>query len=100
MALRLRPEDDTEKCLTVLNNYEKMLSEFSDEPIEKEAICNANIITICHRFLGYTNYKRYCGLGERVEFIVRHLNIDREKKWYKEFLEIYKEVKDLYNAII
>jgi hypothetical protein len=99
LVLQLSPQDDNEKYQIVLNNYEKILSEFSDEPTEKEAICNANIIKICHRFLGYTNYKRYCGLGERVEFIVRHLNIDREKKWYKDFLEIYKEVKDLYKTL-
>ena len=95
LVLQLSPKDDNEKYQIVLNNYEKILSEFSNEPTEKEAICNANIIKICHRFLGYTNYKRYCGLGERVEFIVRHLNIDREKKWYREFLEIYQEVKEL-----
>jgi L1 cell adhesion molecule like protein len=99
LVLQLSPKDDNEKYQIVLNNYEKILSEFSDEPTEKEAICNANIIKICHRFLGYTNYKRYCGLGERVEFIVRHLNIDREKKWYKDFLEIYQEVKDLYKTL-
>jgi hypothetical protein len=99
LVLQLSPKDDNEKYQIVLNNYEKILSEFSDEPTEKEAICNANIIKICHRFLGYTNYKRYCGLGERVEFIVRHLNIDREKKWYKDFLEIYQEVKDLYKQL-
>ena len=98
-ALQLSPQDDNEKYQIVLNNYEKILSEFSDEPTEKEAICNANIIKICLRFLGYTNFKRYCRLGERVEFIVRCLNIDREKKWYKDFLEMYKEVKDLYKTL-
>ena len=99
LVLQLSPKDDNEKYQIVLNNYEKILSEFSDEPTEKEAICNANIIKICHRFLGYTNYKRYCGLGDRVEFIVRHLNIDREKKWYKDFLEVYQEVKELYKTL-
>ena len=98
-VMQLSPKDDNEKYQIVLNNYETILSEFSNEPTEKEAICNANIIKICHRFLGYTNYKRYCGLGERVEFIVRHLNIDREKKWYEDFLEIYQEVKDLYKQL-
>ena len=99
LVLQLSPKDDNEKYQIVLNNYETILSEFSNEPTEKEAICNANIIKICHRFLGYTNYKRYCGLGDRVDFIVRHLNIDREKKWYKDFLEIYQEVKDLYKQL-
>jgi len=99
LALQLRPQDDNEKYLIVLNNYERMLSEFSDEPTKKEAICNANIIKICHRFLGYTNYKRYCGLGERVEFIVKQLNIDTNENWYKDFLEIYQEVKDLYKTL-
>ncbi len=99
LVLQLSPQDDNEKYQIVLNNYEKMLSEFSNEPTKKEAICNANIIKICHRFLGYTNYKRYVGLGERCEFIVKQLNIDREEKWYKDFLEIYQEVKDLYITI-
>jgi hypothetical protein len=99
LVLQLSPKDDNEKYQIVLNNYEKILSEFSNEPTEKEAICNANIIKICHRFLGYTNYKRYCGLGDRVEFIVKQLNIDREKKWYKDFLEIYQEVKELYKTL-
>jgi len=99
LALELSPQDDTEKYQIILNNYENILSEFSYEPTKKEAICNANIIKICHRFLGYTNYKRYCGLGERVEFIVRQLNIDHEENWYKDFLEIYQEVKDLYKTL-
>jgi len=99
LVLQLSPQDDNEKYQIVLNNYEKMLSEFSDVPTKKEAICNANIIKICHRFLGYTNYKRYCGLGERVEFIVKQLNIDTNENWYKDFLEIYQEVKDLYKTL-
>ena len=96
---QLSPQDDNEKYQLILNNYENILSEFSDIPTKKEAICNANIIKISHRFLGYTNYKRYCGLGERVEFIVRQLNIDHEENWYKEFKEIYQEVKDLYKTL-
>ena len=99
MALHLRQQDKKEKYLIVLNICEKTLSEFSDLPTKKEAICNANIINICLRILGYTNYKRYYELGERVEFIVRQLNIDREEKWYKDFLEIYQEVKDLYKTL-
>jgi len=99
LALHLSPQEDNEKYQIELNNYEKMLSEFSDEPTKNEAICNANIIKICHRCLGYTNYKRYSGLGERVEFIVKQLNIDTNEKWYKDFKEIYQEVKDLYKTL-
>jgi len=85
-----------EKYLIVLNYYENMLSVFSDKKTKKEAICNANIIKIYSRYLGYTNYKRYCKLGERVEFIVSYLDIDTNEMWYKDFLVNYQKVKDLY----
>ena len=99
LALQLSPKDDNEKYQIVLNNYERMLSEFGDQPTKKEAICNANIIKISHKLLGLTNYKRYYNLGERVEFIVKNLGLDTNENWYKEFKEIHKEIKELYETI-
>lgn len=95
LSLQLSPQKDNEKYLIVLNYYENMLSEFSDKPTKEEAICIANIIKICYRYLRYTNFKRYCELGERVELIVSHLNIDTNEKWYKDFLVNYHDVKNL-----
>ena len=106
------PKDTQEEFEIVLQNYENMLREFpqcnnsnlkgkkkaknalESKPSLKEAICIANIIKINVRFLGNNNYSRINELCKRCEFIASKLKITEEQDWYKEFKEIYKEIKE------
>ena len=100
-------KDEEEKNTIVLQNYEKLLSEcqmklskfLSKEDKERimkeEAMCIANIIKINHKLLGNTNYSNYCELAERCLFLAEELEIDENIEWFKEFKEIYKEIKGL-----
>ena len=100
-------KDEEEKNTIVLQNYEKLLSEcqmkqlkhLSEEDkqriMKEEAMCIANIIKINHKLLGNTNYSNYCKLAERCLFLVEKLEIDENIEWFKEFMEIYNEIKDL-----
>jgi len=64
----------------------------------KEAICIANIVKISNSFLGKTN-KRLIKLCERCEFIVNSLGIDSNVEWYKEFCELYEQIKSSNDII-
>ena len=89
-----------ERYKIVLSNYEKMLSGFELKKQEKEqAICLANIIKINYKLLGYNNYKLYLQLGEKCKWIADRLKIDKNIEWYKEFLEIYQELKNTHKII-
>ena len=110
-GLSVGTKEETEKNKIVLENYEKLyaeciksntrnLSKEEKERIKKqEAICIANIIKINVKFLGNSNYKLYCELAETCLFITKDLNIDDNTEWYKEFLELYVEIKDLNEHI-
>jgi len=104
-------KEECEKNKIVLENYEKLYAECiksntknipekEKERIKmQEAICIANIIKINVKLLGNINYQLYCKLAERCLFITDNLNIDKNTEWYKEFLEIYNEVKELNKQI-
>ena len=97
--LQISMEDEEEKYQIVLNNYEKMLIDLADKVSIGKALCIAGILKIAIRYLGDSNYKKYIKLGQDCEFIVNQLNIDNQEKWYKEFEEIYKEIKDNYELL-
>ena len=61
----------------------------------QEAICIANIIKINVKLLGNNNYKLYNDLAKKCLFITNDLNYDKNTEWYKEFLEIYDEIKQM-----
>ena len=70
-GLKLNTDEDVEKYQIILNNYEKILSEFMQgkksipsEQKKKASICIANIIKIELNFLGNSNYQRYLELWE------------------------------------
>ena len=100
-------KDECEKNKIVLENYEKLYAELiktntNNIPEEEkkrikmqEAICIANIIKINVKLLGNTNYKLYCELAEICLSRADDLNIDKNTEWYKEFLEIYDEIKEM-----
>ena len=96
LGLKISANDEMERYQIVLTNYEKMLSEIKDNNKEK-AICISYILKIAINYLGDSNYKKYIKLGEECEFIVDQLNLDKKEKWYQDFLEIYKEVKENYD---
>ena len=110
-GLSFGTKEEYEKNKIVLENYEKLYTEciksntrnLSKEEKERikmqEAICIANIIKINVKFLGNSNYKLYCQLAETCLFIIRDLNIDENTEWYKEFLEIYNEIKEINERI-
>ena len=96
LGLKISSKDEQEKYQIVLDKYENMLIDLSESVSEKKAVCIANIIKIATGFLGDCNYTKYYKLGETCEFIVSKLNIDKNKKWYKDFENIYKDIKENY----
>ena len=99
LGLSISAKDEQEKYQIVLSNYERMLIEMSDKITKEKALCIKNILKIAIRFLGDNNYKKYIKLGETCEFIVDQLNLNKEEGWYKEFAEIYKEIKENHELI-
>ena len=99
LGLKISTKDEQEKYQIVLANYENMLIDLSESLSEKKAVCIANIIKIAIDFLGDCNYAKYYKLGETCEFIVNKLNLDKNKKWYKDFDKIYKVIKERYNLL-
>ena len=101
-------EQEKEKNKIVLENYEKLLAECQNKNklknlsklekeriMKEEAICIANIIKINHSLLGNTNYSTYCQLGERCIFLAEKLGVDKNTEWFKEFMGIYHQIKEL-----
>ena len=107
LNLKFEPNQDGEKYQIILSNYEKMLSEFfTEKALQKEqkkkvAICIANIIKISFSLLGYTHLKRYIELGEKCELYANDIDsgINKNEDWYKEFLDIMKEIKELAGQV-
>jgi hypothetical protein len=104
VGFKFSNKEETEKNEIILQNYEKMLREMnpnielaprktisSSELSLKEAICIANIVKISHSFLGKTN-KRLFSLCVRCEFLAERMKI-KDKEWYKEFRELYKDIE-------
>ena len=104
-------DEEKEKNEIILQNYEKLLIEINQdidnpklkkinikEPNIKEAICIANIIKISHSYLGKTS-RRLLKLCERCEFIAKELGITNKDDWYKEFLELYEDIKSSIDII-
>ena len=104
-------DEEEEKNEIILQNYEKVLREinpdidntlcrriFSKKLNINEAICIANIVKISYSFLGKTS-RRLLDLCENCEFIAQKLEISEEQEWYKEFIGIYKELKENYEII-
>jgi hypothetical protein len=89
-------QNKLERCKLVLSNYEKVLSSIQTENkiSKKEAICIANIIKL-HSILGTLGSK--CNyllpLAQRVELIVDHEKIDKNEKWYIEFVKLNEKLK-------
>ena len=94
LRLQISPKDEQEKYQIVLDNYENMLINLSEQVTEEKAICIANIIIIAIGYIGDDNYLKYCKLGETCEFIVEKLNLNKKEKWYKDFNEIYQDIKE------
>ena len=104
-GLKLNINEEVEKYQIILNNYEKILSEFIQEkksiPSEqkkKVAICISNIIKINFIFLGNSNYQRYIELGEKCKKYADDENegIDKNEDWYKELMNIIEEISESY----
>ena len=111
IGLKFSKEEEKEKYEIILQNYEKMLREINQNtnnegnkmPIKNndditEAICIANIIKISNSFLGNNNYKRFIKLGERCQYLAEQLG-KTEDDWYKEFTELYNEIKSYEKEI-
>ena len=111
IGFRFTNKEETEKNEIILQNYEKMLREmnpnieltprqtFSSPELNlKEAMCIANIVKISHSFLGKTN-RRLITLCERCEFLANQLNITEKEEWFKEFCDLYKEIKSTFDLL-
>ena len=107
-------QNNIEFCKRVLLNYERALSSiqaikkitFNDDiksRNKKEAICIANIIKI-NEILGNLKKKSktLLVLGDRCQFLIERLprnkeeewHLDENEEWYKEFLKLYKILKE------
>ena len=111
IGLTFSKNEEEEKNEIILQNYEKMLIQMnpnidsilrrrvpSNEPNLKEAICIANIVKISHSFLGKTS-QRLLDLSRNCEFIASKLGITEKEEWFKEFMEIYKEIKETFEVL-
>ena len=111
IGLTFSKNEEEEKNEIILQNYEKMLIQMnpnidsilrkrtpSNEPNLKEAICIANIVKISHSFLGKTS-QRLLDLCKNCEFIANKLGITEKEEWFKEFMEIYKEIKETFEIL-
>ena len=103
-GLKFNKDEVAEKYQIILNNYERLLSGFMQgkksipsEQKKKAAICIANIIKINFNFLGNSNFQRYIELGERVKIFAddKESGIDKNEDWYKELIQIIKDIKDI-----
>ena len=111
IGFKFSNKEEKEKNEIILQNYEKMLREMnqdidnpkikritSKEPNIKEAICMANIIKISHSFLGKTN-RRLFNLCEQCKFIAEECGTTDGAEWYKEFLDLYKDIQDIKDIV-
>ena len=111
VGFKFSNKEETEKNEIILQNYEKMLIQMnpnidsilrrktpSNEPNLKEAICIANIVKISHSFLGKTS-QRLLNLCRNCEFIASNLGITEKEEWFKEFMDIYKEIKNTFEIL-
>ena len=96
---RISQEDLEEILFSILNNYKKILIKLTYKNCKEKAICIANILKI-NRYLGDSNYTKFIQLGQECENIVIELNLDKNEKWYKEFKEIYEEIKENYKLLL
>ena len=86
--------DEEETYHIILETYEKMLPQYEGKSDKREALILVNIIKINYKLIGNINYKMYYKMAERVEFILKDINPKPE--WYKDFCEMYKDLKDYY----
>ena len=64
-------------------------------------MCIANIIKINFNFLGNSNYQKYIELWEKCKKYKEDENagIDENEDWYKDIMEIIKEIKKLQETL-
>ena len=93
-------KDEYEKCQIIMENYKKSYECIKGKENIEEAICIANMIKIYFKFLGECNFEKYIKLGERCEYIAQKLKISTKIEWYKEFKEIFNDIKDINFNII
>ena len=86
--------DEEETYHIILETYEKMLPQYEGKADKKEALILVNIIKINYKLIGNINYNMYYKMAQRVEFILRGINPKPE--WYKDFCEMYNDLKDYY----
>ena len=91
--------DENEKYQIVLETYERMLPQYEGKGNKEEAIILANLFKINFKLLGYTNFRLYNKWGDRIAFIAKNLPEESKSEWYKEFCNIYKELKDKYSLV-
>ena len=97
LLLQISRKDEEEKYNIILNNYENILIELSDKICKEKAICITNILIVSIKYLGNNNYRKYYKLGKDCEFIVRYLELDTNECWYREFNEIFQDIKEYYD---
>ena len=95
-GLKINPNEEAEKYQIILSNYEKMLIGLSDQRSKEKAICIANILKLAIRFLGDMNYAKYYKFAKHCKYLVNILHLDKNEEWYKDFEELYQEIKEDY----
>ena len=87
---------DNENLKLILREYEKVLAsvQINKKPTEKEAICIASILKLNSLLALFDSERKYLfSLADRCKLIIEHLKIDENKKWCKEFFELYEQLQ-------
>ena len=82
----------------ILSEYEKVLAsvQINKKPTEKEAICIASILKLNSILALFDSQRKYLfSLADRCKLIIEHLKIDENKKWCKEFFELYDQLQKI-----
>ena len=83
----------------VIANFERALNAIKamdKNYSKKEAICIANIIKL-YKISGLLGNKinYLMKLADDCEFIIENIKIEKDEEWYKEFVELYNELKKI-----
>lgn len=87
---------DKNKLILILTEFQKLLAQIQifEEPSEKEAKCIANIIKIFFNYNLYFYKTKYVfDLANKCYSIIEQLEINKQEKWCKEFLDLYQNME-------
>ena len=85
-----------------LNSFEKLLQQLqiTNKETLEEAMCISKILELNKCLDRLMDKKRFfLNLAERCDLIIKHLGIDRNLKWCKDFAQIYQELQSMQTPV-